>query len=195
MKRKHRIRLNAPLSIGFAAVCLISFLISLLTGGASNRLLFTVYRSSLLDPLTYVRFVGHIFGHMDWNHLFSNMTMFLILAPMLEEKYGARRLMLVMLTVALVTGLIQWLFFPDTGILGASGVVFAMILLSSVTGTESGDIPVTLILVALLYIGQQVWDAVTVQGHISYMAHIVGGLIGGGAGLLLAPRRGSARRF
>ena len=70
-------------------------------------------------------------------------------------------------------------------LLGASGIVFALILLSSISRTEGGAIPVTFILVAILYIGQQVWQAITVRDNVSYMAHIAGGAVGAGLGFLL----------
>ena len=65
---------------------------------------------------------------------------------------------------------------------GASGVVFAFILLSSFTGFKEGEIPITFILVAIFFIGQQIWDGIMVQDNISNMGHIVGGLIGALAG-------------
>ncbi len=37
----------------------------------------------------------------------------------------------------------------------------------------------TFILVAVFFIGQQIWEGITVQDNISNMAHIVGGIIGG----------------
>ena len=82
-----RISLNAPVTLTFVGVCLAAQLLNVLTGGASSRLLFSVYRSSLSDPLTYVRSFCHVFGHADWSHLMGNMIYILILGPMLEEKY------------------------------------------------------------------------------------------------------------
>lgn len=37
----------------------------------------------------------------------------------------------------------------------------------------------TFVLVAVFFIGQQIWEGITVQDNISNMAHIVGGIIGG----------------
>ena len=180
--KKLRLSFNAPLVLGFVGVCLLSMALNLITGGASNRALFSVYRAPLSDPLTWLRMVCHVFGHADWNHLLGNMMYVLLLGPMLEEKYGGRDLALVMLAAALLTGLVNFLFFPGTMLLGASGVVFAMILLSSITRTRDGSIPVTFVLVALLYIGQQVWQAVAVRENVSYMAHILGGAVGAALG-------------
>ena len=180
--KKLRLSFNAPVVLGFVGVCLLSMALNLITGGASNRTLFSVYRAPLSDPLTLLRMVCHVFGHADWNHLLGNMMYVLLLGPMLEEKYGGRDLALVMLAAALLTGLVNFLFFPGTMLLGASGVVFARILLSSITRTRDGSIPVTFVLVALLYIGQQVWQAVAVRENVSYMAHILGGAVGAALG-------------
>ena len=184
-RRGFRLAFNSPAVLGFAGVCLLAMVLNLLTDGASNRALFSVYRAPLTNPLTWLRMVCHVFGHADWNHLLNNMMYVLLVGPMLEEKYGSVNLMLVMLATALLTGLANFIFFPGTMLLGASGIVFALILLSSITRTEGGAIPVTFILVAILYIGQQVWQAITVRDNVSYMAHIAGGAVGAGLGFLL----------
>ena len=180
-----RLAFNSPAVLGFAAICLLAMVLNLLTDGASNRALFSVYRAPLTNPLTWLRMVCHAFGHADWNHLLNNMMYILLLGPMLEEKYGSVNLILVMLAAALLTGLINFIFFPSTMLLGASGIVFAMILLSSITRGGEGTIPVTFLLVASLYIGQQVWQAITVRDNVSYMAHIAGGAVGAGLGFVL----------
>lgn len=176
--KKLRISFNAPAVLSFALICVIAQLLNLLTHGASNQHVFSVYRSSMINPLTYVRCVTHVMGHADWNHLMGNMMYLLILGPMLEEKYGTSNMIFIMLATALVTGVINMIFFPTIRLLGASGIVFAMILLASITTTKDRAIPVTFILVALLYIGQQVYQAIFVKDSISQTAHIVGGVIG-----------------
>ncbi|MBE5786002.1 MAG: rhomboid family intramembrane serine protease [Clostridiales bacterium] len=183
--KKLKISFNSPAVLGFTGICLIAMLLDWITGQASTRLVFSVYNSSLLDPLTYVRFFGHVFGHADWDHFLGNIMYFLILGPMLEEKYGTANTIFLVLATALITGLIQYIFFPGVMLLGASGVVFALILLASITSAKDKNIPVTFILVAGLYIGQQVYQAITVQGNISYMAHIVGGIVGAVLGFLM----------
>ncbi|MBR1408095.1 MAG: rhomboid family intramembrane serine protease [Clostridia bacterium] len=175
---KFRISFNSPAVLGFTALCACSYILGILTGGASNRLLFSVYRSPLLSPFTWLRFVTHVFGHSSWDHLIGNLMLLLILGPMLEEKYGSKALLVVMLTAALVTGVLHFVLFPGTRLMGASGVVFAFILLSSFTGDNNGAIPLTFILVAVLYAGQQLHQAFTGAGSISYLAHLAGGLVG-----------------
>ena len=186
MSKKHlRIHFNSPAVLGFVILCAAAFLISLITGGAANRLLFSVYRSSLMDPLFYVRLFGHALGHASWDHLLGNMMYILILGPMIEEKYGTENTIMVMALTAFVTGLINVLFFPGVALLGASGVVFAFILLSSITGYQEGSVPVTFLLVAVLYIGQQIAHGISDRDQISQMAHIVGGSMGAVLGFLM----------
>ena len=178
-KRRIRISLNSPAVLIFVAACVIARLIADLTGGSSNTALFSVYRSSPADPLTYVRLFGHVIGHADWNHLFGNMMYILILGPMIEEKYGTANTVFVMLATALITGLVNILLFPDTMLLGASGIVFALIMMSSITTVkEDGSIPLTFVLVAVLYIGQQIYQGIFQQDNISQLTHIVGGIVG-----------------
>lgn len=192
-KRKLSLSFNAPVILGFTALCLIAQVLNMLTGGASNRAVFSVYRSSLADPLTWVRLIGHVFGHAGWDHLFGNLMYILILGPMIEEKYGPRSTVLVIAATAVVTGAVNMVFFPNAMLLGASGVVFAMILMASVTSREEGTIPVTFILVALMYIGQQVWQGVTQQDNVSQLTHIVGGAVGSLLGFLLQGAKKKSR--
>lgn len=76
----------------------------------------------------------------------------------------------------------QLYFFPHIGLCGASGVVFAFILLASFTGFEEGEIPLTFILVAAIFIGQQVYEGIAIRDNISHMGHIVGGILGAVSG-------------
>lgn len=184
-KIKDRISINSPVILGFTAVCFIALVLSFITGGASNDLVFSVYRSSLLSPLTYVRFIGHVFGHGGWEHFIGNIMLILIIGPLLEEKYGGSEIVVVILSTAVVTGVINFIFFPGVQLLGASGVVFAFILLSSFTGLQNGKIPLTFILVAVLYIGQEVISGIFIQDNVANLTHIIGGVVGSGFGFTM----------
>ena len=180
--KKLRIQYNSPVVLSFALLALLVLLLGRLTGGWTTRALFCVYRAPLADPLTYVRMVGHVLGHSGYAHYMGNMTLLLVIGPPLEEKYGSGRLLGCILFTALVSGLVQFLFFPGSALLGASGIVFMMIVLSSLAGMREGAIPLTLILVVLIYLGGEIVDAVTVRDDVSQLTHIVGGLCGAGLG-------------
>jgi len=173
----------------FALACSVATLLGALTGGSSTSLLFSTRSAPLRDPLMYLRLFTHVLGHSGLNHLMGNMAIILLLGPALEEKYGWKTLLTLILVTALITGIVHNLLFPGSALLGASGVAFAFVLLTSFTAFREGEIPLTFILVALIYLGQQIWDALTVRDHISNLTHIIGGLIGGGAGYLLNIRK------
>ena len=79
---------------------------------------------------------------------------------------------------ALVSGILQCVLFPSSALLGASGIVFMLIMLSSLAGSRNGSIPITLILVGALYLSQQVYDILFVQDNVVNFMHIVGGACG-----------------
>ena len=170
---------NAPVVLTMTLFSAAVLLIGYLTGGASTTLLFSVYRTKLLDPLMYVRMFTYVLGHANYAHFLGNFTVILLVGPMLEEKYGSIPLLKMMAMTAFITGLVQIIFFPSTALLGASGIAFMMILLSSFTNLQKGRIPITLILVALIFLSGEVVDGIAnPHDNISQMGHIVGGICG-----------------
>ena len=153
-------------------------ILGFVTRGKSNELLFMTYHSSLTHPLTYLRFFTHVLGHSGWEHYIGNAAYILLLGPMLEEKYGSKRILQVIVITALVTGLVNYILFWNVALCGASGVVFAFILLTSFTSFKNGEIPLTFILVAIVFLGQQVYEGVFLQDNISNLSHVIGGIIG-----------------
>ena len=182
---------NSPVILTFALLSLAVLGLGELTGGWSTGAFFCVYRSSLLDPGTYVRLFGHVLGHADLAHYVGNMMVILLVGPMVEEKYGSKALLEMIAITAVVTGLVHVLF-SGTALLGASGVAFMLIVLSSVTSVEEGKIPLTLVAVVVLFLGDQVVAGVLEPDGVSQLTHIVGGLLGAAFGLVLG-RRGKGR--
>ena len=189
MKRRLVIRFNAPVILSFALLSLLALVLGTLTNDATTYRFFSVYRSSLSDPLTYVRFFGHVLGHAGYEHYMGNMLLLLLVGPGIEEKYGHKTTALCITITALVTGLVQFIFFPTTVLLGASGVVFMMIVLSSCTEMGKEGIPITLILVVIFYLGGELMDGLTTSDNVSQLTHIVGGLCGLVFGFSIKRRR------
>ena len=187
--RKFRVSFNSPVVLTFSIICLVALLLDFLTKGWANKTLFSVYCSSFLKPFTYFRLIGHVFGHADWEHFLGNITLILVVGPLLEEKYGSWNIGAIMFSTALVTGLVHILLFPNTMLLGASGIVFAFILLSSITSIKDGSIPITFILVAMIYIGEQIFQGLFVKSNISNLTHIVGGVLGATFGYVMNKNR------
>ena len=117
------------------------------------------------------------------------MLLLLLLGPALEEKYGSRTIFMTIVVTALVTGVVHFVFFPTTSLLGASGIVFMMIVLSSFTEMKKGGIPITLILVVIFYLGGELADGIFNSDNISQLTHIVGGVCGMFFGFSLRGRK------
>ncbi|VYS95272.1 intramembrane serine protease GlpG [Blautia glucerasea] len=185
MKHKYKITYNSPVVLSFVTACFVVMIINYITGGVSNKIAFMTYHSSLVSPMTYVRLFTHVLGHANWEHFIGNMAYILLLGPMLEEKYGSLRVVHIIAVTAAVIGVINYVFFWDVALCGASGICFAFILLSSFISLREGEIPLTVILVAVIFLGQQIHEGIVVQDNISNIAHVIGGIIGGIIGFSL----------
>ena len=180
---------SSPVTLTFALVSFFVLILSYVTNGASTTLLFCVYKSSWTDPLTFLRLFGHVLGHANWAHYSGNMLLFLVLGPILEEKYGSVSFLKMIAVTAVVSGLFYILIFPHSALLGASGIVFMMIVLSSAAGMKEGNIPITMLLVLTIYVGGEIKEGFTANDGIAHMAHIIGGFCGAGFGFFRANRK------
>ena len=140
-----------------------------------------------IEDYAYAVFNDWGIGSADKN---NGVLLLLVIGPPMEEKYGSKPLLCGMVFTALVTGVLQCVLFPRSGLLGASGIVFMLIMLSSLAGF-SGGIPVTMLLVAALYLGQQVYDIIFAHDNVANFMHIVGGVCGTAFGYVYAmlPRK------
>jgi membrane associated rhomboid family serine protease len=184
-----RIRYNAPVTLTYALVAATVLIVAQLGATGVMRFFSIGPELDFSNPLEWLRLVTHIGGHAGWSHLMANFAFILLLGPILEEKYGSGNILFMMIVTALVTGLLNVIFLP-TGLLGASGIVFMMILLVSFTNIRAGEIPLTFILVVLLFLAREVVTAVQ-EDSISQFAHIVGGVCGSLFGFFRPRRSGT----
>jgi membrane associated rhomboid family serine protease len=183
---------NAPVVLTFALLALLVHLADVQTRGA----LAPAYFAALPDfdyksVWSWFRLVSHVLGHKDMAHFVTNFAIILLIGPILEEKHGGRAILIMIGITALVTGVLNTLFF-NTGLMGASGVVFMMILLGSFANHKPGEIPLTFIAVVLLYLAGEVSAAFAEDG-VSQFAHILGGLCGMVFGFWKGGRGGRVR--
>ena len=175
--KKIKITYNSPVILTFALISLIALILSYLTAGISNQLLFVTQRGSLLNPLFYIKLFTHVLGHADLAHFTGNMLLFLLLGPILEEKYGSLKILFMIIITAVTTSIINAIFF-STGLIGASGIVFMFILLASLASFKEKEIPITFIIILIIYLGQEIANGLLNVDNISQMGHIVGGICG-----------------
>ncbi|MEO6130699.1 MAG: rhomboid family intramembrane serine protease [Saprospiraceae bacterium] len=181
-----KLKYNSPVILGFSLLCVAVFLLDKLVAG--NLLpYFTVGYVSLSNPVSILTLFTHVLGHVSWEHLIGNLSFILLIGPIIEEKFGSRWTLLMILVTAFMTGIFNLLFF-HSGLLGASGIVFMLILLVSFTNSKHGEIPLTFILIAILFIGKEVIESLKAD-QISQFAHIMGGICGSVFGFITRPGR------
>ena len=172
-----KIQYNAPVILSFTfATVAVELIDNLLWAGITFQYFALIPGMSFHDIMTYIRLFTHVLGHASWTHLLGNFTFILLIGPMLEEKYSSKNLLMMMIVTAVSTGLLNVLLF-NTGLMGASGIAFMMILLASFANFESGKIPLTFILVLLLFLGEEIFNSIRAD-NISQFAHLIGGGIG-----------------
>jgi rhomboid protease GluP len=178
-----KIRYNAPAVLTFTFISVAVLILSQTVLRSLTAQWFMVSGKGGFNPASlrcWATLFTHVLGHANWPHLVSNFSFILLIGPILEEAYGSGPLLIMIAITALVTGMLNVLFFPY-GLLGASGVVFMMILLASFTNFKKGEIPLTFILVLILYLGRELLNAFgnnSQNANISQFAHVVGGFIG-----------------
>jgi membrane associated rhomboid family serine protease len=174
-----RIKYNAPTVLTFTFLSALVLLLNQTVAPSLIRAWFAVPGRGGFSPSSirnWITLLTHVMGHADWNHLISNFAFILLIGPILEESYGSLSLLVMILITALVTGALNVLLFSSF-LLGASGVVFMMILLASFTNFNKGEIPLTFILVMILYLGRELVGSLRAD-NISEFAHIMGGFCG-----------------
>lgn len=180
-----RIKYNAPTVLTFTLLCALILLLSqTVVPNLAEKWFMVPGRGSFRAGSfrNWITLFTHIMGHANWPHLINNFTLILLVGPMLEEIYGSTDLLIMIAITALVTGVLNVLLFRSS-LMGASGVVFMMILLASFTNFSRGEIPLTFILVLILYMGVQIINSFNTD-NISQFAHIIGGLCGSFFGFL-----------
>ncbi|GHT49337.1 hypothetical protein FACS1894102_3910 [Spirochaetia bacterium] len=176
---KLKIKYNSPVILSFVFFCAI---ILILDQTFFKGLILAVFSAPGKGEFNshslgnWLRLITHVFGHADWNHLVGNLLILLIVGPMLEDIYGSLSLVFMIFITAFATGLANVVFFSGN-LLGASGVVFMMILLASFTNFRKGEIPLTFILVLIFYIGNEFIASFT-PDSVAHFAHIIGGFCG-----------------
>ncbi|HEY0254847.1 MAG TPA: rhomboid family intramembrane serine protease [Kofleriaceae bacterium] len=178
---KLRITYNAPVVLTFAIAAVAAFVLTQVVPATGQW--FTAY-PHLGTAQAYVGLFTHILGHASWEHLLGNFMLILLIGPILEERHGSFRLLLMILGTALVTGFVN-LAIGSHFLMGASGIAFMMILLASMANVRGGELPLTFIAVAIIYMGGEIVHSFN-NDNVSHMAHLVGGAVGAAFGFFAA---------
>ncbi|MCT4543005.1 MAG: rhomboid family intramembrane serine protease [Vallitalea sp.] len=173
----NKIEYNSPVILTFSLLATAIFFIDqILPINLINT--FFVYRGGF-SLLGAIQMLLWPLGHASIDHLLGNITLILLIGPMLEEKYSSKIILMLIIITTFIIGFIQGIIF-NTGILGASGVVFMMIILTSFTNMKDGKIPLTFIFIAILFLAKEIYNAFFVINNISELGHILGAIVGMG---------------
>ena len=187
-KRSFAIDINSPVILWLTFIALAVLIVDLVTP-LNMIMLFGARRTSFLDPMQYLRLFTHVLVHSGISHYVGNFMMILAIGPMVEEKYGSDRLVFAIIITAFITGLFKVLLFPGVVLVGASGIVFMLILMASFTNIKQGRLPITVLLVAILYIGNEVMLGLFTVDNVSRISHIIGGLCGAVFGVVVHSKK------
>ncbi len=171
-----RIRYNAPVILTFTLISTGVLIVNQLVPRFTATFFVTYPHFDAGSVLDWLRLVTHVVGHKNWSHLMGNFAFILLIGPILEEKYRSGPMLVMVFVTALITGILNTIFF-STALMGASGIVFMLILLSSFTNIRSGEVPLTFLLIVVLFLAKEVISAFG-EDNISQFAHIIGGICG-----------------
>ena len=176
-KRIPPVEFNSPVILSLFFISLTLLVINYMFGRMPNNLLACSF-TGWSDPFMYLRLFSHILPHSNLSHFTGNFLLILAIGPMVEEKYGSYNLAKMVLITAFATGLIHVVLYRNITLIGASGIVFMLILLASFTNIREGRLPLTALLVGFLYIGNEIIRGVFLNDNISQLSHIIGALCG-----------------
>lgn len=180
-----KIKYNSPVILTYTIISIAVLILSFSNPVAG---LFTSpARLSFFNPLFYFRLISYAVGHAGWTHLMGNLMIILLIGPLLEEKYGSAKLLEMFFITAVTTAILNAAIFSNS-LIGGSGLAFMLILLGSFSNIKSKEIPLTFVIIAFLYIGNEVMATLKVD-RISQFSHLAGGFIGAFYGFLRTGRR------
>lgn len=174
-----KIQYNAIVILSYFFICLVILILDKLAQGRLVNNLFSTGRNdSLLNPLTYFKLISHSLGHSSWDHLYNNFLKILLIGPLIEEKYGSLNLLIMIILTSLIIGIINRIFSKNR-ILGASGIAYMLIVLCSFVNIESGKIPITVVLIILFFVVDEIINLLKrKKDGISHLGHVTGAICG-----------------
>ena len=179
---KIKISYNSPVVLSFSILASAVFLMQYMTSSIGYGWFHLPGHFQHANIISYFQLFSYPLGHASTEHLIGNLSFILLLGPVLEEKYGSKKLLMMIMSTTLITAILHILFF-SASLLGASGVVFLFIMLISFTNASDGTIPLSFILIFLLFVGKEVINSFA-QDNVSQFAHIIGGICGSMFGYL-----------
>lgn len=177
------ITVEAPVVVGYCLICVVIHVLNSTILPGLSLFLGVDSHFSIRNPIHYARLFSHVFAHSSLSHLKGNMTYLLLVGPSAEAYFGSKAIFKVIQYVTLSSALSHLVLGKaNSRQLGASGVVFAVIMLNSLVSAKTGRIPVSFVLIVILYLGEELLKLFFGIDGVSHHAHLVGGVVGTAVG-------------
>lgn len=169
------------IAINFIMFCLTGFLFP------SLKYIFSLIPSYILYRHYYWQFLTYMFTHATVSHFIFNMLSLYIFGTAVERRIGSREFLLYYLLTGVLSGVASYAMFylanTNTVLLGASGAIYALLMLFSVLYPRSviyvfGLIPVQAPLLIILYFIIELISGLTAHDGVAHMTHLSGLIFG-----------------
>lgn len=169
------------IAINFIMFCLTGFLFP------SLKYIFSLVPSYILYRHYYWQFLTYMFTHATVSHFIFNMLSLYIFGTAVERRIGSREFLLYYLLTGVLSGVASYAMFymanTNTVLLGASGAIYALLMLFSVLYPRSviyvfGLIPVQAPVLIILYFIIELISGLTAHDGVAHMTHLSGLVFG-----------------
>lgn len=166
---------NSPVIVNYIVVCFILYFANIITNGYINDICY-LPGNLIVNPFALHRLLTYTLVHGSFEHLIGNMALLALTGPSVENKYGGGIVLGLLGVNSVMIGLLQGVLIHQ-GVMGASSIVFMILILSVFADTETKKIPITVFIVGACYIGNELIGALMTDS-VSQLSHIMGAVLG-----------------
>lgn len=193
-KFKFNFVFDAPVTIVFCLISVILFAFDtfVFKGTLNERILSSPTTISgtlpfmISKPASYFRLILYAFSASNFILLLSNLLFLLMLGPAMEERYGSVVIGIMTGVSVLFSGVLNACF-CETSLRGCMPVIFMMIFLNSFMSFSKKKIPVSFILIFILYTAKETAGK-KLSETVGLIICISGGLCGSLFAFLTSPK-------
>ncbi|MBR1748526.1 MAG: rhomboid family intramembrane serine protease [Bacilli bacterium] len=169
---------HSIVTIGYFFVCFGVFILNVVFKNKITKL-FQIRRGSFLNPMNYIRLVTSGVCHADFQHFRNNFIFILLLGPILEERFGSLVFLEMILITTVASSLFHLLFYESSAI-GASDVVYMMVVLCGIICSFDGRIPITFVLLFLFFVFEEIVKMFFHKKNdsVGHDGHVIGAICG-----------------
>jgi len=171
--KNYKITIKSPVILIYMLFCLLIVFID----DNFNTFICDNFSLSTINISNFYTLITHSFAHKNYLHFIANFSFILLIGPYIEQKYGSVNTIIMIFLSSFIIGLMHSIFIT-TGVLGSSGVLYMLIVLTSFKYVEEHKhIPIETILIIFFYLYKEFYR-INYNDNISHYAHFIGGITG-----------------